>query len=193
MENIYQDIKLLSEAFRNVTLAIGAVGGGIWTLRKFNLLNQKKIAKLQVEKLEKELKIQPVLKINILEPQHVKGNIFKLVIKLENTGNDDEFLQFSSPPLSIAKINVVNADYHYSKPTKFDIEFPGKNGNSVVPNTILRKGMSKEYVFLLPILNTGSHFIHFEVPIGNRNNLKYKEYEQPKWTKSEVYLLDIDN
>lgn len=92
----FEEFKNLAVGIQSVVISLGFLCGGAWALFRFRAFRENEKARVELEKLHKELKERGVIKI-LIDPSLVIHNTqkhIKLNIMFENTGNRSETLHW---------------------------------------------------------------------------------------------------
>ncbi|WP_269519202.1 hypothetical protein [Alteromonas sp. BMJM2] len=88
-----------SSGFQHIVVALAVVIGGIWTLISFEALNQREIAKGQLEEINnriKKIKIPALsLKTRLIKKEE-KESIYQIKVEVTNIGNEILELSYSA-------------------------------------------------------------------------------------------------
>lgn len=111
------DSKIFSDycsGFQNIIIALAVIIGGVWTLISFEALNQREIAKAQLEEINKRIervKI-PALSLNVnLIKMEEEESIYQIKVEATNIGN--EVLKLSYPNEESFQITLITGVEKY--------------------------------------------------------------------------------
>lgn len=163
-----------TEIIRNIVLVIVSIVGGIWAIfiRKYYQSN------LSIKKLEKELKTQAAVNIDIDYNKDIddRGQSFlNINIKLTNIGNANAFLDHRTEPVSICKIKFRSDGFpDFGKPIKSHDRGPGYIYENIF---VLRVNMTMDMnlLYRLPDDKKGIYCIEYKSIIGKSDREIYQD------------------
>jgi hypothetical protein len=103
-----KDFADLMQAVRDIATILAVIAGGIWSLFTFNALRIRQKARAEVQELERKLKQQAVVDINIDANQlRLPGDrslYVEIVVSIKNVGNRNTHLVSKDSPLILTEI-----------------------------------------------------------------------------------------
>ncbi|HIB47747.1 MAG TPA: hypothetical protein EYO35_05535 [Flavobacteriaceae bacterium] len=135
---------------QNVVIALAVIIGGVWTLVSFEALNQREIAKAQLDELNKRIEKVKIpalsLKTNLIKEED-KDSIYQIKVEVTNIGN--EVLELSYPNEESFQVTLITDVKKYGltidsssviKPKLIEHQFDGAGqvfASKVPPNATI--------------------------------------------------------
>ena len=158
--------KNIAEAVHYIFIVIALIIGGIWTLYTFSSLGAKKKAEL-------ELYEQAVINIEISckhENINQQNEIYiHGIVKIENKGNRNTFLDFRKiPSFQISKL-VFDANGNSL------VAYTFNQNNLLLPYLVLRQGAFSTHPFVMKVTEKGFYMVTFKVAVNNTEHILFKD------------------
>jgi hypothetical protein len=185
MSENYERFKNLTAGIQSIVLAVAVAVGGIWTVYTFSILGTREKAKAEIDKdkadfdkakVEQERQENFGLDITIDAKQEQlagdKGYYISALVKITNKGMRNRFIDFSKPPLNIAKVEFDengNSSLYYLLDQK----------NILSNSIVLRTGTTVDYPLLVKVPEKGFYIVSFVVDLNKEEMEVHKQSGGP--------------
>jgi len=159
----FEEFANLAAGIQSIVISLGLLTAGVWALFRFRAFRETEKAKVELDKLRREIVERGVIKIS-LNPSIVKSDTHKYIkldMVLENVGNRTEVIDWTNAKIKLARCDwQENGSRQLCDWQDLCCQFSsGLLGNSVIPPN----GISG-FGYISKSISNGVYYIETVIP-----------------------------
>lgn len=200
----HEKFKNIFSGIQSIAITLAIIIGGIWTLYTFEILSQIEKARAELKEIKLKLEQQAVVVLDInssqIKTDHDTGYLIKANINVKNIGNRNVDIEFNNPAFIATHVSFSSNGmqvFGERSVSNCYTSHPTMDGPKI-DGTILRKGATATYPFIVKVKEPGIYHLQFKAKISEtefgvfqklRNNLS-KEPEKLFWSASDYFNVE---
>jgi len=158
------DFKNLAGGIQSIAVALGVFIGGGWALYRFWKLQSIAKARVDLEKVKRDLMsrgiLQTEIQVNELTPENENCSFIHIIFTITNVGSGIEVINWSDANIQAARIiSDVNESTRTEEP--IGVNYLRISGEMVF--TTVHPGQKCQHSFLIPVKQNGVYQVDIEI------------------------------